>query len=589
MVDQALEDDDIGIDLDSYKQEKEEAVEDTFIDLDQYAQQQKEANEIGWTETIGDWLTQAGRGALKAFTWPADVLKIAMIGEGLSDIDELEQAFNKAGKPFDREGYVRSVFEQSRYIPTQELLEQGLEELTGISLQPKTEGGRRIKQGAEIASFARGGALGKLASAGVGVGTTEALKQSGVEQEKAELVGDLASLSPAALEKSAKNIPKSAESLAKTAQKHALPFKEFMVKEREPFLKGRLFKNTEANLKEQFNISAKQALNRIVEGEIPIRKLRNKGINLNALSEHAYDVTERLAQAKPQVINTEEIVKNIDKEVARIKNLAPSPSDAQKEAVNLLERERDVLKVAKPNSEQLVNQHKNYNSDAKAIYLKPEFRGKDEQLRKAYAFLNNELVEAMVKQGSPDVANAFKAANKIFHEKSKLAQTESILGKAFDGDSYSPKKLEKLLHSKQGNFLRRNMSESAVKDLEDIANFGKESEQKMAKFIDLRSPSVTNEIKSWGQLAPFIFLPHNLKGASILLVKPLAKHIQGKLLTRNATREAYKLTLKHSAEGSFNLLKKDFANLEKEIGKEWGSVDDFIDDMMSELEIYESE
>jgi hypothetical protein len=107
----------------------------------------------------------------------------------------------------------------------------------------------------------------------------------------------------------------------------------------------------------------------------------------------------------------------------------------------------------------------------------------------------------------------------------------------------------------------------------------------MANFIDLRSPAIANEVKSWGQLAPMVFLPHNLNGAMLAIARPVAKHIQGKLLTRPATREIYKLTLKHAAEGSFNLIKKDFANLEREIVKEWGTVDDFMDDMFEGLEI----
>lgn len=588
MVEQALEEDDIGIDLASYEQEKDEKLEDSFIDLDDYAKNKEEKKEIGWGETIGDWFTQAGRGALRLFTWPADVLKLAMIGEGLSDIDELESAFEKAGKPFDRETYIRSVFENSRYIPTQDLLEEGFEELTGVSLQPKTEGGKRIKQGVEIAAFTRGGGVGKLAAAATGVGTTEALKHFGVDEGKAELVGDLASLSPQILEKSAKQIPKAAKNIEKTAAKHALPFKEFMVKERQPILKGRLFKNTEARLKDQFDMSTKQALNKIVEGSLPIRRLRERGVNLDALAEHAYQTTEQLARAKPQAINTGQMVKNIDSEILRIQQLAPSPSDSQKAAIKLLEQERDILKVSNPSSEQLINQHKNYNADMKSIYAKPEFSGKEEQIRKTYEFLKNELVDAMEKQGSADVANSFKAANKIYHEKSKLTQSENIIEKAFK-DGYSPKKLDKVLHSKNGNYLRRNLGDKAVDEIQEIAKYGKEAEEKMSKFLDLRSPSIANEVKSWGQFAPLIFLPHNFKGAALAVAKPFAKHVQGKLLTRDATREVYKLTLKHAAEGSFNLLKKDFANLEKEIVKEWGSVDDFMDDMMDELEIYESE
>lgn len=580
-------------DLQIFNLAEDEAVENAELDsriirlADDEAQEK--ANEPSFMEKVGDFFVQAGRGALKAYTWPLDLLKLGMIGEGLSDLDELEETFAKAGKPFDRQDYIRSVFEQSQYIPSQELLEKSFEDVTGINItKPKSEPAKAIKQGAELFSFAPGKGINKLASAATGVATTQGLKAAGVGENKAEIIGDIASIGPQLVEKTATKIPQAAQKAQKTATQHSLPFLEFMVKEREPALKGRLLKNTEKRLQNEFHLTAKDALNKIVRNEIPIKRLRERGVNLDALAEHAYQVTESLARKHPKKLNTDQIVKNIDSEILRIQQLAPSPSDSQKAAIGLLEKERDILKIEKPTSEQLINQHKNYNADMKAIYKKPEFSGKEEQVRKTYEFLKNELVDTIEHQDSPDIANAFKAANKIYHEKQKLTQTESLLAKAFPGDTYNPKMLDKLLASKQGNFLRRNIGESAIKDLEDIAQYGKEAEQRMAKFIDLRSPAVLEEVKQWGQLAPFVFLPHNLQAALLGLAKYTSRHVQGKLLTRPALRETYKLTLKHAAEGSFNLLKKDFANIEKEIAKEWGSVDAFMDDVMSELPIYES-
>lgn len=578
--------DNLGIDIEADSQALDDDFQNMGIDIEQEAANPKQ--EPGWLETIGDVFTQAGLGALKLFTWPADVLKLGIIGEGLTDIDELEQAFRKADKPFDREKYVQSVFEAARYVPTQDLAEKGFEELTGISLQPKTELGKGAKQFAGLAAFTPGGVARKIGSAAIGTGTTQALKQAGVGEGKAELIGDVTSLSPAALQKGPRQLSKVAAQSEKTAQKHALPFLEFMTKEREPLLKGRLFKGTENRLKEQFNLSTTEALKKIVEGEIPIKGLRDRGINLDSLAEHAYTVTRKMAQAKPQVIKTDNIVKNIDQEISRIKSLAPSPSEAQKAKIKLLEGERDVLKIAKPSSEQLINQHMNYNADMKQIYKKPEFSGKEEEIRTTYEFLKRELVDAMQQHGNRDVANAFTAANKIYREKSKLYQTENLLQKAFDGEAYNPKKLDKLLNSKQGVFLKRNMGPAAIKELEDIAYFGKQAEERMNKFLDLRSPTIANEIKSWGELASFVLIPHSLKGSLFTIARPLARHIQGRLLMRPGTRDVYKITLKHAAKGSFDLLKKDFSNLENEIVKEFGSLDNFMDDTLSDMQPLEN-
>ncbi len=583
--------DSMGIDLDEALNDSSQDFESKGVDLDGdlAMHQEKKSTGAGFWGTVGDIFTQAGRGALKAFTWPADVLKLGMIGEGLTDLDELEESFKKAGKPFDRKKYVQGVFEAAQYIPTQELAEKGFEKVSGISLEPKTELGRIAKQGSELASFTPGGAAKKLTSAATGVAATQALEKfGGLDKAQAELIGDVASLGPSLITKGPKAIPSAADLHAKTAQKHALPFMDYMVKERAPLVKGRLFQSTEEQLKKQFDLSTAAAMNKIVRNELPVKRLQDKGVNLDALANHAYEVTDQLAKSNPKIINTSKMVNNIESEISRIRALAPSPSDSQNAAIKILEEQRDILKVAKPNSEQLINQHMNYNNDMKSLYRKPEFSGKEEQVRKAYEFLKNQQVEAIAEQGGQDVANAFKAANKIYHEKSKLNQTESLLQDAFKGDKYDPKRLDKILNSKRGNFLKRNLSKDAINDLQQIADYGKVAQENMSKFIDLRSPSVMNEVKAWGQLAPLIFLPHNLQGALLAAAKPLARHIQGKLLTRPALRETYKLTLKHAADGAYNLLKKDFMKLEQEIAQEWGTVDNFMDDMLEELDFEEA-
>lgn len=589
MAEQAVEDD-LGIfDLEADEVQEEESFFENVHDLAQ-EEEQGTVDEASFLETIGDILTQGGLGYLKAYTWPLDILKLGVLSSGLEGLDELESAAEKSNIPFDREEYLSSLFKQSQYIPTQELAEQGVEELTGLSLQPKSEIGKFTKQAVNLFKLSPGSVVSKATKGAAGAGATQALKATGVPETAAEVIGDFGTLVPGKLiEKTAKTIPQAAKAAEQTAQKHTLPFLEYMVREREPIVTGRLFKQTERNLSQQFNTTADEALKKIVRNEIPISRLRERGVNLDAFGEHAYKTTERLAQGRTQVIPTKDIVKNIDAEIARIEGLAPSPSDAQKASIKVLEQERDALKVAKPTSQQMINQHKNYNADVKGIYRKPEFNGKEEEVRKTYEFLKDQLVKSVEAHGQKDVANAFRASNKIWHEKSKLDQTQKILSKAFPGDQYNPKKLDKLLNSRDGKFLRRNLSKSAIQDIEEIAKYGKEAQEKMARFIDLRSPAVLNEVRLWGQLAPLIFSPSKLKGTVLSLGPALSKRVQGEFLTRPAVRDTYKLTLKHASEGAYDLLRKDFGKLETQITKEFGSIDNFIDKSMEDLEIFGEE
>lgn len=582
---QQNQEDDFGIDIEEFEAAQDDDFLKNTIDLDEYESTQQD--KPGFWDTVNDVFVQTGRGALKYFTWPADVIKAGMIGEGLSDIDELEEIAKKENVPFDREKYIQGVFDASGFIPTQELLESGIERLTGKSLQPQTELGKSAKQLAEVAAFTPGGIAGKLAAGATSAGTTKVLKSVGVGEGKAEFIGDIAGFVPQAVTKAAKAIPKKFIQTEQAAKKHGLPFVEFMVKEREPYLKGQLFQATEKRLKDQFKMNSEQAMNKVLHDQFLVKRLADRGVNIDALVDHAYKTTEKIAQSKNVNLTTDNFVKNVDKEISRRKSLAPSLSEADRAAIAILENERDIMKVSKPNTEQFVEQHKQYNKDTKAIWKKPQFSGKEQEVIGAYDFLKNQVIDTMGAQGSKDAANSLRAASTIYSQKSKVDHAEKILSKVFDGEKYDPKKFLKTLDSKQGKILRRNLGKNATQEIEEIAKYGKEAQEKMERFINLDSPSVFEEVKSFGQLAPLIFMPNKLGGALLTLAKPIASRVQGMLLTRPALRETYKVTLEHAAKGSYNLLKKDFAKLERQIQEEWGSVDNFMDEAMSELDIFE--
>lgn len=573
------------VDLDEEKQIEQDEFDSNLIDLDAEKEAEK-SKEYSFGEKIADLFTQAGRGALQVFSWPLDVIKLGMIGEGIGSADELEELYFQAGKAneFDKNQYLKNVLETSEFIPSQESLEKGFEETTGISLQPKTPLGKSLKQGAGVFAFTPGSFLKRATSAATATVTTKLLENLGVGDKKAELIGDVASLSTQILKKIPRVLGQEAKALEKTASKHLLPFLEVMTKEKAPSVQGKITESTSKNLKKNFNISTQEAINKIERNELMLKRMQERGVNLEDLAKHAYDQTEILAKNNPRPLNTSTMVANIDAEINRIKKLAPSPSEAQKAAIDLLEKQRDVMKVSSPTSEQLIQQHKNYNADMKSIYKKPEFSGKEEEVRKTYEFLKDQTVDLMKNQGNLATANSFKAANKIYHEKSKLDETQRILQKAFSKGEYSPTKLEKLLIGRDGKFLKRNLSPSAIKDIEDIAKYGVEAEKKISKFIDITDQPVMDAISSWGKLAPLLFMPSKTKGTALIMAKALAERTQGHLLTRPATREIYKTTLKNASEGAFQLLKKDFLLLEQAISEEFGDVDTFIDKMTEDLE-----
>lgn len=573
------------IDPADIQKQKDEDFESSLVDASEYSE--ATSKEPSWLESVGDYFAQAGRSVLRLFTWPADLIKASMIGEGLSDLEELELAFERAGKPFNREEYVKNVMEQSRFFPTQDLAEEGFEALTGYSLKPKSKAAELIGKGTELMAFTPGGIAKKALAGMTGIATQEALKAAGVSEGKAEFIGSTGTLPYSLVKETTRKLGKEATKLAKTADQFGLPFLEYMARERAPYLKGRLFDSAQQRLQNAFNWNAAEALNNVIQNNSLARKLRDRGVNLQAFSEYAYDTVRSMASRHKKPYNMQSAVDAIDARIAGIKAKAPSPSEAQLESIRILERERDLLAASQPTAEQLIEQHMNYNSNVKDIYRKPEFAGKEDEVRKTYAFLNETLVNTMEKQGSEDVSNAFKAANKIYAEKQALEQSESILSKFLDGESYDPKKLDSLLAGKKGKILRRQLGDKAVDEMQEIATYGVKAQKRMNIFLDNAKGPVVNEIRSWGRLAPFLLTPYGVKAAGVALAKPVARIIQGKLLTRPATRKAYTAAMKHASEGAFNLLKKDFADLNESVSAEFGSVENFIDVAMEDVALYE--
>ena len=137
-----LDDYDGTINANEFADQEDRSDYEGTINANEYAAS-KEAEELTWWDSAKEAGLQAAAGLGQAFTYPLDILKMAVIGEGLTDIDELESAFEKAGKPFDRNKYIQAVMEQGEFVPTQSLLERKIDETFGTNIEhPKTKTGK---------------------------------------------------------------------------------------------------------------------------------------------------------------------------------------------------------------------------------------------------------------------------------------------------------------------------------------------------------------------------------------------------------------------------------------------------------------
>ena len=578
------------IDMDQYRDEVQrnpiENDEDGTIDMEQYSKS-KEAEEATWWDVAKDVVAQPVLGALSAFTYPLDLLKLGMILEGVSGIDEVEEAHKKEGKDFNRAEYVKAIAQEAEFIPTQELLEGGLENLTGWDLtRPKSDTGKAIRKFFNIATFLRGkGATKALTGAAVGTGTTAALRAAGAPDLVSELSGDVTGLGTGVTKKTARALSPEAKELETVASKYNLPLMEALTREEVP-LSAKITAGRKRALEKQLGESTESAIQGIIEERIPAAKLRKEGKDTKLLEELAYEHAAEVASKSPQEISLDPVIKAIDQEISRVKSLSPSPSNEKKAYLSVLEQEKALFKEnPKYTAPQLIEQTRDYNSNVKSIYKKRERTGLEDATKDAYAFLNDRIRGAIEQGGASDVVAANKAANLLYAENAKLARTEASLMPAFQEGKYSAKRLNKVLDSKQGNILRRDLGDKAVKELKDIAEFGTKAQNATAQLA--KSPAYKFDLKEWGPLAGYIFAHLPGGTAAAVAIKPMTDYVRGYLLSRPATREIYHDIIMNAAKGSFKPMTADFSRLEQEIVKDYGDMDEFFKEAMRELQFYQ--
>lgn len=607
------DDDDFGIKLNGPEASKDDDWESDSINMKKYADSPEE-KEVTWMDALKEAGIQSAAGLAQAYTYPLDILKMAMVGEGLTDIDELEDAFTKAGKTFDRNKYVRTVMEQGEFVPTQHMLENFLDEKLGTNIaEPKTKTGKFFNKLFFLGGLTKGKGitkegLKKGAKAGaIGSYTTSALRQIGAPEIVSELAGDVLG-GIATIEKEVRKLSPEAKHIMDTADKYNLPLMEFMLEET-PSTGAKISSKRKAAFEKELGMSTEEAINKIIEEKIPIAKLRKEGQNLSILEEEAYEKAATLAKKHKKPIDTSEYVNDIEREISRIRSQSVSPSDAEEAAIRVLEKEKnrftnppkkapEILgpdgrpiplpegpKGKSVSAEKLVNQTRKYNSNVKKIYKKAEFSGAEDEVRQAYAFLNDRIRNTISKEGGKELIEAHNAANSIFSQNAKLARTEGLVTKAFADGNYSAKKLEKLLNSKQGIKLRKDIGEEGVKELQKIAKYGKKAQEATSQFA--KSAKYGFNVSEWGPLAGFVLAKVPPAAAAASVAKPAFDYYRGWMLMNPATRKSYSNIIENASEGSFKNMSKDFRAIEKEVIKEFGSVDEFIKQGVDELKFFD--
>ena len=609
-----------------------------FIDMDNYGDT-KESREASLGKYFKDVLIQGAKGVAKRFTWPMDVLKMAMLGEALSDLDELEEAYRKAGKEFDRDQYTRNVLQQAEFVPTQEFFENVIEDNTGFSLEPETPAGERIKQAFNIAAWLKGSGAGKMAAGAViGPAVSEVAERAGAGPVFSEILGDVSGLGVPFISKIPRVLSQEASELAGTAQKFNLPFWEGVAQPKPSGAKVLIRDRSVKLLENELGVGVEEAFDQVASGKIPLAKLRQDGINIEGLSDEAISRVAELASSSESQVSVDPIIQTIRAKRAEIAARAPNPSKADKAvldemaiierdllqapnvaeakaALKKLESTPDILvndqavvnfdgtimpkseaksileeRIAAPpvpkdiSAEQAINQFRNWNRNLKQIYKNPEFSGREDAIRFMYEDLKNSATLSIEAAGDEELASAFRQSNRIYSQAQDLQRVEGILARSMEDGVFNAKKLDSILNSRDGKVLNRILGEDGVADLQAISKLGRKAKENVLSFGDKGKGLV----ERLGPLAPIWFIPTGAEGALLKTSVALGPYVQGWMMSRPASRTVYRSIMEAAAKGNMDALPAHFDTLYDLIDEEFGSFDNFVQAGFDELDIFKA-
>jgi hypothetical protein len=558
-----------------------------------------EPEESFWQKVVSNPVTQTILGAVQGVTSPLDILKMFITGEGLTDLDELENAYENQGLPFDREDYIQKVFQLAEHIPTLGGAQKLTEEKTGLDLSPKDTFSKILRTGTEIATSGPL-SLGKQAvkqgakRLGTGIAAAsagEGAKELGVPEQAADIGSYILGGIANARKQPVKLTGKQAETKA-FAEKHNL--RKFGGLEAEEPLKNAIAPRPKITAAaEELSETSQKAIDKIIADKIPIAKQRAMGVDLRDAYSKAYAKSNQTAKAldagkKSGAIDLDSLTVNIKDKIKKIQNSAPSLSPSDKTAIKELKKQYKALSDKNPttdtyigkkiSAEQALDQYKNFNEEVEGIYRKADFTGSEEVIKNLYGELKSDLINS-IEKSSPELAKELRFANKIYSETSKLDQITKMTKKAFE-DGYNPTKLNQILGGKRNRqFIERDLGKDAVKEMQDIAKYGMDAEKYVLKVI--KEPKTITQLAS--ELTPAKAMLLLAKGSAAMvpilgydIPKALAQRAKGTMMLSPKGRHSYSEFLKHSISPESAAFKKASRELTKTIEEEYGSEEKFI-------------
>lgn len=510
-------------------------------------------------------LGQFAAGAASYATWPADVFKASTRASARDVLAEMGEESPEA---------FQAVEESVGKIPTQESLENYLEQKSGVRFKPQGFGEETARTAGQLLSpkgITKGiGTIAKRAGAAVG----GAIAQKGLEGMGVNpIVASLVGITGASLGDLEKRLSQQGAELRNMAEKHGLTQYPFMSREKE-ILKPVITKTKATKIREELGSTSKAAIERVIKSKNPMADLRSNGVDINKYSNDLLNKTEELAKQSKTPVSLGSIVDTIDKKIQEVRSTAPSLSDVDKKFIEILEEKKnDFSKSPSVSLEQYLNQYRKNNVDRKAFYKNPQMTHLQEAANSAYGFLNENMVKNLAHLPDKEFAKTFEAGNKIFQEKSNLLQAEHILNPFFEDPTAN--NLQRILkNEKKMAFLKRNLGEEGVKDINEIGKYIASAQQKLGENLVEHGENFVDLAKAFGITSLSSLVNPNV--AAMLDIGILSSYVKGLVLTNKNLRHDYLNLAKAMSSGNAKAIRTYSSQLNEDFENEYGDPEELL-------------
>ena len=495
-------------------------------------------------------------GFLKKYTWPADVIQMAGVGEALDPefIEHLKKIHEREGIPFDEEEYVDKVAQAAGAFPTQTNIERGIEEKTGIPLQARTGLQKTLQLGSTAAAFTPGGLLQK----GTAAIATPILKETGMQAGLPESVAELGALGVGGLAGS--KVPFELD-ISKSLKPSGLTARQFeKIVEPKTISPGK-FQKINEKLENDF-----RKISDSIISTSPIEKTKTElKINSNFKSQVAdqFKEVENLAESIPNKISGQKLKDSLVRSLKEKKTKGFVPSEYEKNYQKFLGQlikdtpKEDII------PRQLVQQYRKNNRTLAEAY-DPGRSYAFNKAKKDAILEHNRSIANLIEKEFPDseFSNLFKNTNKQWSEISDLEAINKFVDGIFDGKIKYEKAKKFFENDNIARPFKKALGEKGFKDFEQLMKdlLSSETPYKMLKVA---------KTKGFGDLfqtaSAYLIHPTIGKAATFYKAgKNVFKFTMNSLLDKPQLAITWKRGIDNLKKGRFASAQKDFEELKEQ-------------------------